>query len=114
MSATSLPTAPACALDATGMRDQLARYRAVGRGATLIARTPSLLAVELGRGVDERTVQELLAVERACCPFFTLSWSARSRRLTIGVSAAEHEVGLDAIHRALGLDETPSGGRDRA
>jgi hypothetical protein len=98
-----LPMAPSCALDETGLRLQLERYRRAGRGATIVERTRRRLVVDLDCGVDEKLLEEALAVERDCCPFFTLSWEPRRGQLTIAVAATEHEPALEAIAFALGL-----------
>ncbi len=98
-----LPMAPSCALDEAGLRLQLERYRRAGRGATLVERTPRRLVVDLDRGVDEKLMEEALAIERNCCPFFTLDWQPRRGRLTVAVAATEHEPALEAIAFALGL-----------
>jgi hypothetical protein len=95
-----LPMA-ACALDAAGLRLQLERYRRAGRDAFLIERTPRRLVAELDEGVDAELVEQAIAIERECCPFFALSWDRDRRRLTVSVSQIEHEPALDAIAFAL-------------
>jgi hypothetical protein len=95
--------APSCALDETGLRSQLERYRKAGRNARLIERAPRRLVTELDKDVDTELVAEALAIERECCPFFALSWEPDRRRLTISVSQAAHEPALDAIAFALDL-----------
>jgi hypothetical protein len=95
--------APGCALDEPGLRTQLRRYRTAGRAARLIAQTPRRLVVELDAGVDIRLVEELVAVERECCPFLTLEWKPDRRRLGVSVSRVEHEPALEAIAFALDL-----------
>lgn len=98
-----LPMAPVCALEESGLRLQLERYRQVGRDAFLIERTPRQLVAELGEDVDGELVEQAITVERACCPFFALSWDRDRRRLTVSVSQTEHEPALDAIAFALDL-----------
>jgi hypothetical protein len=98
--------APSCALDASGLRSQLERYRQAGRNARVIERTPRRLVAELADQVDAELVAETIAVERECCPFFALSWEPDRRRLTVSVSQAEHEPALDAIAFALNLQES--------
>ena len=95
--------APGCALDEHALRAQVERYRRAGAGASLIARTRRELTVELDRQVDAQLLQELLATERECCPFFAISWRAQTRRLAFSVSGAEHEQALDGIALALGV-----------
>ena len=96
--------APSCALDESGLRSQLERYRQAGRNAHLIERTPRRLVAALGDDVDAELVAETVAVERDCCPFFALTWEPDQRRLTIAVSQAAHEPALDAIAFALNLE----------
>jgi hypothetical protein len=71
----------------------------------VVERGARRLVVELGGGVDPELVEELVAVERACCPFFELRWEADISRLSIGVSRAEDEPALTALAFALGLEE---------
>lgn len=98
-----LPMAPSCALDESGLRAQLERYRRAGQHARLIERTPRRLVAELGEDVDGELVEEAIAIERECCPFFALSWEPGRQRLTVAVSQAVHEPALDAIAFALNL-----------
>ena len=100
--------APSCALDETSLQAQVARYRRAGRGARPLERTPRRLRVELAADIDSALVREIVAVERECCPFFTIGWEEHSpRHLSISVDRAEDEPVLDAIEIALGLPATP-------
>lgn len=96
--------APSCALDEAGLRLQLERYRRAGEGARLIERTPSRVVVDLDAYVDGKLIEEAVAIELECCPFFALDWEPVRRRLTVSVSHVEHAPALDAIAFALGLD----------
>lgn len=95
--------APSCALDESGLRLQLERYRQAGRNARLIERTPRSLVADLDKDVDAELVGEAVAIERECCPFFALTWEPDRRRLSISVSQAAHEPAIDAIAFALDL-----------
>ena len=97
--------AMSCALDEDGLRRQYERYRRVGAGARLLERSRRRLVVGLDRGVAPELVDQLLAVERECCPFFGLGFDRDAMRLTVSVSDAEHEPALDAI--AFALDVSP-------
>jgi hypothetical protein len=99
-----LPMAPSCALDEVGLRLQLERYRRAGEGARLIERTPSRVVVDLDVRADGKLIEEAVAIERECCPFFTLDWEPMRRRLTVSVSHVEHQPALGAIAFALGLN----------
>lgn len=100
-----LPMAPRCALDEAGLRSQYERYRQAGEGARLADRTPRRLVVDLDEHVDTKVVDELLAIERECCPFFDLRWEADGRRLTVSVLHPEHETALEAIAFALNVEQ---------
>jgi hypothetical protein len=97
------PLASCCGLGEAELRLQLGRYRATGRGATVLAATPRMVAVRLEPGVDAEIVEAMLATERECCPFFRLSWEPDSGRLTIGIDDSAHEPALAAICAALGV-----------
>jgi hypothetical protein len=103
-----LPMALGCALDESGLCSQYERYRQAGAGALVVDRTQQRLVVDLDEHVEVQLVDELLAVERACCPFFELAWEPPARRLTVSVSQAAHEPALDGIAFALGLGEGPT------
>lgn len=101
----SLPMVPAaCTLDHSGLRSQLARYRAVGHGAIILHRSLERLVVRVGDAVTRDQIAELVAVEQECCPSFTLKWNAGERVLAISVSRHDQAPALDAIAYALGLD----------
>ncbi len=96
--------APAiCSLDDAELRAQLARYRAIGAGADLLQRSRQRLVIRVADPVPDLVVEELVAVERHCCPFFDLAWEQRPRRLSISVSRPEEKPALDAIAYALGF-----------
>jgi hypothetical protein len=94
---------PSCVLDESGLRSQLERYRQAGRNARLIERTPRRLVADLDESVDATLVEQAIAIERKCCPFFLIDWEQDRRRLTVSVSQAAHEPALDAIAFALNL-----------
>jgi hypothetical protein len=102
-----VPTASRCALDEGGRRSQLKRYQIVGAHARSVERDRRHLVVDLAGDVNVQLVDELIAIERECCPFFTIGWQSERRRLTVSVSRAEHEPALDAIAFALEV-ETPA------
>ncbi len=94
--------APAsCALDETALAEQLGRYRAVGADSALVARDARRIVVDVGPRVPGALVDELVEVERGCCPFFELDWRPPGRRLTVAVRDVEHEPALSAIATAL-------------
>ena len=100
----ALPMTQACALDEGGLRSQLERYRRAGQGARIVERSRRRLVVDLDEHADGKLIEESVAIERECCPFFTLDWEPARRRLTVAVSHVEHEAASGAIAFALGLD----------
>jgi hypothetical protein len=103
---TSLPMA--CSLDEVALRSQLERYRTAGEDATIIERGPRRLIIAIGEKVPAGVVDQLVSVERECCPFFGLDWQPAERRLALSVADSWHEPALEAIASALGLPE-PAG-----
>ncbi len=93
----------ACSLDQAELRAQLARYRAIGSAADLLQWSRHRLVIRVGDRVSDPVVEELVAVERRCCPFFDLGWEPERRHLSISVSRSEEEPALDAIAYALGF-----------
>ena len=104
----------ACALDDAELRAQLARYRAVGADAELVERTRRRLVIRVDEPVSDLAVEELVAIEMRCCPFFGLEWEQRLRRLSISVSRQEEEPALDAIVYALGFSNAHPAARGSA
>jgi hypothetical protein len=97
-----LPLAPAsCTLDSSELGEQLSRYRLVGLGARVVHDGPQQLVIRVDDEVADSVIEELLTVERSCCPFFKMEWGARSRHLSIGVSRLEDAPALEALRYAL-------------
>ena len=68
----------------------------------MLDRSARRLQLELREDVEVALVDELVAIERACCPYFTLAWQEEARLLTVSVSCVEDEPALAAIAAALG------------
>ena len=99
-----LPMAPeSCSLTEAELLDQLTRYRAAGTGATSLHADARRRLIRLDEGVPASLVDELIAVERSCCPFFELTWEPARRELDIKVATDEDEPALAAIAQALGV-----------
>jgi hypothetical protein len=87
----------ACRLDEQGLAAQRARYRRLAPSVADIQRGADRLTVVFAADLERGLLDELLAVERECCPFFELDFDAESRRLAVGVSDARFRDALDAI-----------------
>jgi hypothetical protein len=108
----SLPMAPdSCTLDQRQLSEQLGRYRTVGAGATVIKSTATMCLIRVADSVADHLVDELITVERGCCPFFDLNWDRSQRRLTISVSSHADEAALGLLAQALRGAATESSGR---
>ncbi|HEY1833052.1 MAG TPA: hypothetical protein VGG08_01340 [Solirubrobacteraceae bacterium] len=97
-----------CGLGERELQDQLTGYGDVGRGARPTERSARRIALEIAPDVDASQVEQLLAVERQCCPFLTIDWSPGERLLSFSVANSEQEAALAAIASALGIQ--PPGG----
>jgi hypothetical protein len=96
--ATELPIIQ-CTLDATGGREQAARYGEVAKHVESLTHSPNTLVAAMDAEVDRDLMQELLDTERACCAFFEITWDGS--RLTYSVEHPEHARALDVIAEAL-------------
>jgi hypothetical protein len=74
-----------------------------GAGAEVVVHDARKIAIRVGADADPALVEELIAVERSCCPFYDLAYEPDERLLTIAVTTGEHEPALGAIAFALGL-----------
>ena len=61
---------PTCALDEEGTVAQRARYAQLACDVKRLERTGDAVVIEFHDRFDRETLEETLAVERACCPFF--------------------------------------------
>lgn len=97
----SEPRIASCALDADGLRDQGARYSRLAAWVVRIDRDPGLVTVHFGPDVDRELLDRTLAIERECCPFFTLELDPSELRLRASVANADQRPALDALADAL-------------
>ena len=89
-----------CGLDAAGLAAQRDRYRRLAGSVTGFERGEGLV-VQFAPDVEAALVDETLAVERRCCPFFRLEYDRSARRLAIGVDDDEQRPALDALQYEL-------------
>ena len=91
--------ASSCSLTADGRSEQLARYGALARSVADVERSPRSLRVAFAPGYDRALLDETLAVERACCPF--LSISEADGGFTAAVTRDDETPVLDVLAEAL-------------
>ena len=86
-----------CSLDPHGRARQRERGRRIAAGITRTHRCPDRLVVQFAPGFDRPALDELLTVERECCPFFDFAFDERRRRLTVSVLDPRDAPAIDAI-----------------
>jgi len=92
---------PGCRLAPAGARIQRERYARLAASVTSAGRAPLVLTVSFGADLDERLLEETLAIERECCPFLALEHDRAARRLVVRVADPALDVALDALAEAL-------------
>lgn len=65
-------------------------------------REPDALVVDFDRGLDLETLEQALAIERDCCPFFRFAFDAQLGRLRATVDDGAKVPALDVLADALG------------
>ena len=100
-------TIPSCALDARGMREQRARQERLAPSVTGVTQRPTALLIDFASGFDRRALDEMIEVERQCCPFFRLEFDDQARRLSVAVDDPEHAAALEVLAAALAAPAAP-------
>jgi hypothetical protein len=92
---------PSCAIDEQGLERQEERHRRLAPSVVQMRHEGKLLVVDFAPDFDRQALDELIAVERECCPFFAFSYDEHSRHLEVGVHDPEAAEVLGAIVHAL-------------
>jgi hypothetical protein len=98
-----------CALDESGRREQLARYKQLAAAVTRVESKPETVVVQFGECLDRDLLERTLAVERACCPFFVFQLDDAEQRLQITVREREQQPALEAMAAAFYAVQPASG-----
>jgi hypothetical protein len=93
---------PTCVLDEEGRSAQRDRYARLAPDVKRLEREPEAVVIEFREDFDRQTLDEALAVERACCPFFLFDFDDEARRLRTTVRERDQLPALDAMAYALG------------
>lgn len=93
---------PTCALDEEGVREQRDRYARVTPGVRRVVREPEAVTIEFRDDFDRDALDEALAVERECCPFFQFEFDQSRLRLRATVREPDQLPALDAMVHAVG------------
>ena len=83
------------------MARQGARYAALAGHVARASREPRRLDVSFADGYDRALLDEAVAIERECCPFFAIEVDHAARRLVIELPEGEDVLLLDGITSAL-------------
>ena len=94
-------TVAGCRLGAVELHAQFERFRELGRHAKSVDHVDLHTVVRFGDDPPATLLEQALAVERGCCPFFSIEYDALDRRLTIAVERSEDRAALDALALAL-------------
>ena len=86
-----------CSLDQQGLRDQRARSARVAPSVVRVERGDRELAIDFDASLDAGALEQMLAVERECCPFFSIRFDEEARRVSVGVAAPDQAPALDAL-----------------
>ena len=97
----------ACALEGEEVDRQKQRHAEVGRSVSGVLFDGDSLKLDFDESLDRATLDELIAVEARCCPFFTMRYDERSRRLTVSVDGAEFRPALEAVAARLRAPAAP-------
>jgi hypothetical protein len=93
---------PSCAITEEDLKRQRERAVKLSRSVRNLIRHDEAVVFEFGAGFDRQALDEMIAVERECCPFFTFNFDEKARRLTVGVQGAANTLALDAMAEQLG------------
>ena len=99
---------PSCALTEEGLRSQHERMRQLGPSVADFHRGEDHMTIEFQPGFDRRLLDQALAVEQECCPFFRFDFDEAARQLTVRVDDLEYRAGLDALAYAFGQGNSPA------
>ena len=97
--------ASSCSLDGEGRAEQIARYAALAPSVRSASRDSLSLEVEFEPGYDRAVLDELVVVERECCPFLTIE--VGDARLRISVERHDDTPMLDVFTEVLGASPAP-------
>jgi hypothetical protein len=96
-------TIPSCAIGDEDLARQRERQRLLAPSVRGAERKGRAVTIEFEPGFDREALDQLIAVERSCCPFFAFELDGERRRLTVSVRDGQHAAALDAIAAMLGV-----------
>jgi hypothetical protein len=97
----ALAAVPSCDLDADGRRAQAARYTTIAEAVTGVRREPERVVVEFDDRLEAALIDEVIAVERECCPWLRFTFDTAARRLAISTTDPAMVSALGAFEDAF-------------
>jgi hypothetical protein len=88
---------PSCGATDQELRDQRRRQARLAPGIAGSRREDGAVVVEFTPDFDGPALEELIEVERGCCPFFRFDFDEANRRLRVSVDDEAHVPALDAL-----------------
>jgi len=79
---------PSCALTDKDLQTQRERLDRLGASVAGFERGEDRIAIEFEAGFDRRLLDQIVAIERECCPFFRFELEPSTRQLTVSVAVA--------------------------
>ena len=83
------------------MKRQRERHRRVATHIRSVVAEEASLTISLAPGFDRAAWDEMLDVERECCPFFRFDVDYEAGRIGVGVAEPRHRPALGALAAAL-------------
>ena len=99
----SIPSCSATDRELAHQRDRQAR---LAPGIERVEHSEEAMVISFAEGFDREALEEMLEVERRCCPFFVFEYDERERRLTTTVRAPEERPALAALAAAIAAPAT--------
>jgi hypothetical protein len=94
----------ACGLRGAEIDEQRRRHEALARSATHVERQATTIRLRFDDSLDRGLLDEMIRVERSCCPFFRIDYDENERRLSLAVNDPAMAPALEVIAERLGAD----------
>lgn len=92
---------PSCAATPEELVQQRERQARLAPGVLDIERAESAVVISFAGDFDRAALDEMIEVERRCCPFFLFDLDESELRLTMTVREPDQRPALEAIASAL-------------
>jgi hypothetical protein len=93
---------PSCALDENGIKAQQERHARLAPSVTGLEWSGATVVFTFGEDYDRQALDEMIAEEEKCCPFFRFGFDPHERKLAVGIEQPEMLPALEAIASHLG------------